>query len=221
MTYSTPEVHFEDGPANWESENLPCGYPFNVVRYGETTSDPAKVTCAGCLATITEPIADEDNDEVPVDERTCWPICEPCANGRKAECVRLADDEAPKCGHLRGDDCECNGNDQPTAAVVEAAEAARCCDPGPYCEDLPGCVVKAEHAAEPQPERRMVPLRPAADGRLREAAALLRQAKALIEAAYEETPAATSARVLLAGASEDIDQAQYQLRDLVEDGGRA
>lgn len=54
MSKAQPDVHL-DGPATWEAENLPCGYPFNVVRYGETTSDPAKVTCVGCLATIAKP----------------------------------------------------------------------------------------------------------------------------------------------------------------------
>lgn len=48
-----------------------------------------------------------------------------------------------ECGHLQEDDCECFGDDQPSAAAVEAAEAARCCDPGPYCDDLPGCEVVA------------------------------------------------------------------------------
>jgi len=58
-----PVVHL-DGPGTWESENLPCGYPFNVVRYGETTSDPAKVTCAGCRATfaVTEVVVEQPMD---------------------------------------------------------------------------------------------------------------------------------------------------------------
>jgi hypothetical protein len=56
--------------------------------------------------------------------------------------------------------------------------------------------------------------------KLREADALLARAWLLIEAAYQETPQATSARTALAGASDDVSQARYQLKYVIEEAAQ-